>query len=453
MTVAAEFARRIHALRYEEFPEEALRWARIGILDTFGVLLAGSTHENVAILSTALAPESGPCTVLGTAQRCGPLDAAMINGTAGHVLDYDDSHANLHGHPSVAILPALLAAAELKGSNGRELIRAYVAGFETQSRLGRGVSRYQYTHGWHPTTTIGIFGAVGACSVMLGLNTEQTTQAFSIATHMASGIKSNFGTMTKSLGVGQAARNALLAVRLAQGGFTGGTKAFEHHHGYFNVFNGEGHYDASRIFDAWASPLCIVDPGIKQKRYPCCYACLAPVDGIEALMRQHGLTADNVSRIECSVHPIRLPHINVPDPQSGLDAKFSVHYCLSKVLLDGRLTIAAFEGDAHNDPKVRALMRKVEFSAYADENPNGAKLRVHASDGRVLDIAIEKALGASYAQALPDDLVRAKFIDCAGRIVGETAALRLHAMLADLDAVADVRQLTAATVPPARRAA
>ena len=268
MTVTQEFARRIHAMRYEDFPAEAVRWARIGILDTVGVLLAGSTHETVSILRTALASGSGPCLVFGTAQRCGPLDAAMINGAAAHVLDYDDSHSNLHGHPSVAVLPALFAAAELKGCSGRELIRAYVIGFEALSRLGRGVSRYQYTHGWHPTTTIGIFGAVGACSVLLGLSEAQTANAFAIATHMASGIKSNFGTMTKSLGVGQAARNGLLAVQLAQGGFTGGEKAFEHHHGYFNVFNGDGHYDASRIFDAWADPLCILDPGSSKSVIP-----------------------------------------------------------------------------------------------------------------------------------------------------------------------------------------
>lgn len=446
MTVAQEFARRIHALRYEDFPAEAVRWARIGILDTVGVLLAGSTHENVSILKTALMPGAGPCLIFGTEQRCGPLDAAMINGTAAHVLDYDDSHSNLHGHPSVAILPALLATAEMKGCDGRELIRAYIAGFETQSRLGRGVSRYQYTHGWHPTTTIGIFGVVGACSVLLGLSEAQSVHAFSIATHMASGIKSNFGTMTKSLGVGQAARNGLLAVQLARGGFTGGEKAFEHHHGYFNVFNGEAHYDVSRIFDAWASPLCIVDPGIKQKRYPCCYACLAPVDGIEKLVRDHGLTADQVVRIECSTHPIRAPHINVQDPKSGLDAKFSVHYCLSRALLNGRLTIADFEGDAFKDPRARELMRKVEFSGYADDNPNGAKLQVHTTDGRVLGIEIEKAQGASYQHALSDELVREKFLDCAERIVGSSRAERLFGLLSALDGLKDIRVLTAATM-------
>lgn len=452
MTVAQEFARRIHALRYEDFPAEAVRWARIGILDTVGVLLAGSAHENVSILKTALVPGAGPCLIFGTAQRCGPLDAAMINGTAAHVLDYDDSNSNLHGHPSVAILPALIAAAEVKGCDGRELIRAYIAGFEMQSRLGRGVSRYQYTHGWHPTTTIGIFGAVGACSVMLGLSEAQTANAFAIAAHMASGIKSNFGTMTKSLGVGQAARNALLAVQLAQGGFTGGEKVFEHHHGYFNVFNGEGHYDASRIFDEWASPLCIIDPGIKQKRYPCCYACLAPVDGIESLARDHGLTADKVQRIECSTHQIRVPHINVPDPKSGLDAKFSVHYCVSRALINGRLTISDFEGDAHDDMAVRALMRKVEFSAYEWDNPNGARLRVHTTDGRVLEVEVEKALGASYAHGLSDDLVRSKFFDCAGRIIGDATA-ELYPMLMALDSVKDVRALTAAIMPRVQSAA
>lgn len=451
MTVRQEFARRIHGLRFEDLPAEALRWARIGILDTVGVLLAGSTHENVSILKAALAPGAGPCLVFGSALRCGPLDAAMINGTAAHVLDYDDSHSNLHGHASVAVLPALFAAAELKGCSGRELIRAYVVGFETLSRLGRGVSRHQYTHGWHPTTTIGIFGAVGACSVLLGLSEAQTSNAFAIATHMASGIKSNFGTMTKSLGVGQAARNGLLAVQLAQGGFTGGERAFEHHHGYFNVFNGEGHYDASRIFDAWADPLCILDPGIKQKRYPCCYACLPPVEGIEVLAHRHALTAENVERIECRVHAIRFPHINVPDPQSGLDAKFSVSYCLAKALLNGRLTIADFEGDAYNAPQARALMARVRLSAFEGDNPHGAQLTVHTKDGKRFDIEIEKTIGASYERPLPDDLVRDKFMDCAGRLLEDVAAEQLHASLQTLEQQEDVRALTGLLASGLRR--
>lgn len=445
MTIAADLAERVLSVRYEQLPPEAVHWSKVAILDTVGVLLAGSVHEAAVLLRKVVLPSAGrgPCLVFGTGQRINALEAALANGIAGHVLDYDDSNSQLLGHPSVAILPALFAAAETTVVTGRDFIRAYVAGFEAQGRLGMSAGRYQYTHGWHPTTTVGIFGATAACSVLLGLTRPQTANALGIAAHMAAGIKSNFGTMTKSLGVGQSARNALLAVQLAREGFTSGPRAFEHHHGYFNVFNGEGNYDARRIFENWAQPLCILDQGVKQKRFPCCYACLPPIDAMQELVARHGLTPDNVARIECQVHPIRFPHINVPDPLSGLDAKFSVHYCLARALIDGKLAIAHFEDGAFLEAGVQALMKRVGFSAYEGDNLHGAVVRVTTTDGKVLEATVEKALGASYQRPLPADLVKQKFDDCAGHVLRRPDAEKLHVLLTSLERLRDMKELTA----------
>ena len=209
MPFALELAKRITALRYEDLPAEAVRWAKVGILDTVGVTLAGSADPSATIVAGVLS-SNGPSLVLGTSKRTGPLDAALVNGTASHALDFDDCNNTLGGHPSAPILPALFALADETGASGRDFITAYVAGFETECKISMGVNFYQYTRGWHPTTTIGVFGATAACARLLALDDERTAVALAIAASLASGIKSNFGTYVKPLHIGHCARNGLL---------------------------------------------------------------------------------------------------------------------------------------------------------------------------------------------------------------------------------------------------
>lgn len=215
MGFALELAKRITALRYEDLPPEAAHWAKIGILDTVGVTLAGADDPSATIVAGVLSG-NGPSLVLGTSKRTHPLDAALVNGTASHALDFDDCNNTLGGHPSAPILPALFALADETGASGRDFITAYVAGFETECKISLGVNFYQYTRGWHPTTTIGVFGAAAACAKLLKLDDERTATALAIAASLASGIKSNFGTYVKPLHIGHCARNGLFAALIAR---------------------------------------------------------------------------------------------------------------------------------------------------------------------------------------------------------------------------------------------
>src|SRR3990172_11559567 len=174
MAIAIELAKRINALRYEDLPPQAVRWAKVGILDTVGVTLAGSSDPSARIVATVLTEAAGPSLVFGTGKRVNALDAALINGTASHALDFDDCNNTLGGHPSAPILPALFALADETGATGRDFIAAYVAGFETECKLSLAVNFYQYTRGWHPTATIGVFGATAACAPLLKLSVEKT---------------------------------------------------------------------------------------------------------------------------------------------------------------------------------------------------------------------------------------------------------------------------------------
>src|SRR3954468_7634134 len=168
VTIIDGIAERIGAIRYEGLPAEAVRWAKAAILDTVGVTLAGAAEPCARIAAgvLGLGQSGGECLIFGSGQRATALDAALINGTAAHALDFDDVSNSLGGHPSAPILPAIFALGEILDSTGREFIAAYVAGFETETRIGRGVNLHHYEKGWHPTATLGVFGAAACCHLM-----------------------------------------------------------------------------------------------------------------------------------------------------------------------------------------------------------------------------------------------------------------------------------------------
>jgi len=460
MTIAETLATRIAAVRYDSLPDEARHWAKVAIMDTVGCILAGA-HEPCARIAgqvAALGGATGNCVVFGTEHRVGPMDAAAINGTAAHALDYDDCSDTLGGHPSAPILPALFALAETRGVGGREFIAAYVAGWETETRIARGVNFHHYEKGWHPTATLGVFGAAAACARLLELPVEKTARALALAATFSSGLKANFGTMTKPLHVGQAARNGLYAALLASEDFTSSTDAIEHRQGFLRVFNGEGNFVVDPIVAEWGAPWDIVDPGLTIKQYPCCGSTHPAVDAMLMLVRENDLTPAVVTKIESQTHPRRFAHTNRPDPRGALDAKFSVQYCLARALVSRAVLIEHFEDGSYDEPEVRAVLRRVVSSAWPDRKMDlsehfGADVQVTLTDGRVLTKSVPRPLGRGPSIPLPPALLRGKFMDCAQRALPADAANRLHGLLDGLENVGQIRALTEATIPRAKLAA
>jgi len=252
MPLAHEIAERIHRLRYEDITPTALDWTRSAFIDTIGVALAGMAEDAPRILLNVpgIATSPGPSLVFATGTRTSPLDAALVNGVASHALDYDDVSGTMGGHPSAVLIPPIIALGEMLGSSGRDLALAYVAGFETECRIARGVHFHHYDKGWHPTATLGIFGTVAAAARLLRLTQDQTAMALGLAASLASGLKANFGTMTKPLHVGHTARNGLFAALMVQQGFTANPGTLEAKQGFLHVFNGPGTYDIDRICPA-----------------------------------------------------------------------------------------------------------------------------------------------------------------------------------------------------------
>lgn len=439
----------------EDLPSAAVQWSKIAVIDTLGVMLAGAEEDCVSIVRGIAGTADGPCNVAGSTRRTDCLSAALINGTAAHALDFDNGSNSMGGHISATVVPALIAAAETHGGSGRDLLLAHTVGFETGARIGHGVNFYHYEKGWHPTSTLGTFAVIAACSSLLKLTEEQTAMALAIGASTASGIKANFGTMTKPLHVGHCARNGLLAVLLAREGYTANTAAFEHRQGFFNVYNGEGNYDVRRILENWADPLEIIRPGAGYKEYPCCAATHAALDTTFALLSNHGpMKAERIAQIETWTPARRLAHTNRPDPQSNLDAKFSVQYCVARALLDGRIIIGQFEGNAYQDPATRRLMQRIRSEIhrpgqFAPDNHFGAEVTISLTDGQRLSSRVDIQRGRTSDNPIPPELLRAKFDNCAARLLSRDAVARLSATLESLEQLESIRELANLMKPAA----
>ncbi|MXW34755.1 MAG: MmgE/PrpD family protein [Chloroflexi bacterium] len=458
MTLARDLAAAVTALERTDLDAEAVRWAQLGITDAIACAIAGSQEAapRLAIAAVGANHEEGPCLLLGLGRRTGPLSAALVNGVAAHALDFDDVNDVLGGHPSAPLVPALLALGEAYGASGSELLLAYVAGFEAECKIGLAVNFHHYDKGWHPTATLGVFGAAAASAKLLRLSEEETATALSIAASFASGLKANFGTMTKPLHVGHASRNGAFAALLAREGFTAGEAAFEHEMGFFEVYNGAGTYDASRVLGEWADPLSVVEPGVGVKPYPCCGSTHAPIDAVRALVSAKQIAPEDVVSVRVLAHPSRIPHIDRPEVHTGLEGKFSIQYCVARAIHDGALRLSHFEDGQATEAAVQALMPGVSIEAGVPRESDerlAVRVEIATRDGATHDWRVEEAIGTGGARSpIPEADFRAKFDDCCTRAMSAESTDRLYALCGDLDAVASVADLTETVAEGARAA-
>lgn len=451
-TLASQIAQRVHALRFEDISPEARDWTACAFVDTLACTLAGIQEDGPRILMRVpgVATSTGPALIHGTNRRTSVLDAALVNGVAAHALDYDDVVGSMGGHPSVMLIPALIPLAEMLGSSGRDLVTAYVVGFETDCRIGRGVHHHHYEKGWHPTATLGIFGTVAGAARLLHLSAEQTAIALGIAASFAAGLKANFGTMTKPLHVGHGIRDGLFAALMAQGGFTASPGALEHKQGFLDVFNGPGTYDTARILDGWYEPIeCggAGDPGLKP--YPCCGSTHPSISRAIELATRHDLKAERIAHVTVMPHARRLPHTNNPDPRSPLAAKFSMQYCVARALTDRSVKLSDFEGDAPYDPVVRGLMQRLEARPHPDMPEDwGTEVVVETTDGQRFASRLD-----DYPSRGPagDPMTHAelwtKFKDCAQRSLPRAGLSGLFDTLMGIASLPNVHDLTALLQP------
>ncbi len=446
--VALRLADKICAFGDGHITPRATELATAAITDVIGVTLAGAPEHCTQALVQILCPggDAGSVPVIGVGRRASALDAALINGTASHALDYDDFAYEFGGHHSVPVAIPMFSLAAERGLSGRDVVRGYLVGVETEVRLGRAVNFHHYDKGWHPTSTLGVFGAAAAAARSIGLDRERTAHALGIAASLASGIKANFGTMTKPLHVGHCARSGLMAALLAERGFTGSPGAFEHRQGFLEVYNGAGTYAIERMFENWARPLEIEDPAVGIKQFPCCGSTHPAITMALRLAREEGLQADAVDEITILVSERRLGHINNALPQSTLQAKFSVQYCVARALVDGTVRLEHFEGNAYTDPDVRRLLAKTRVGVLPEEGGDeskhfGAEVIVTLRGGRRASRRIDDMVGRGGDNAMSADEVWEKFSDCAKKTLPEERIRPLFDLLQKLPELATLEDV------------
>ncbi len=455
-TIAEQFAQRLVAFRASKDDDAAMRAAQLAIIDTIAVTLLGSRANcadiarNVTLLSDG-GQHSGPCSVFGCSTTTSALDAAMLNGIASHADDFDDFTDVFGGHPSVPVLPAVFALGELHGRSGADIMRAYIAGVEIENRIANGVHFHHYEKGWHPTSTLGVFGAAGACAHLLALDTQQTAMALAIAASFASGIKANFGSMTKPLHVGHCARSGLQAALLAHNGFTAKLDAFEHPQGFFEVYNGAEHYDVATMFAPWFSPSVAVTPGASIKQFPCCGSTHPAIYMAMELRDKHRIAPDSIDGVEILASPKRLPHTHNPRPTNGLQAKFSIQYVVARALCSGAPRLADFANAAINDPRIRALLEKISVAPDPtlgiehSDNAFGAQVTIKLRDGVQHRARTEHlpGRGGEYPMTLLE--LREKFDDCATHSIGGERGDALFATLERVREIDNFKEIATAT--------
>jgi len=417
MNATALLAEFITKSRYEDCPEAALDAARRAILDCLGVMLAGSVEPAARILQEVARAEGGAplATVVGTGRRTGAVWAALCNGTAAHALDFDDTNFALMGHPSAPVLAAALAAGELALADGRAVLHAFLLGFEVETTLAEVINPAHYEHGWHATCTLGTLGAAAAAARLLGLDAVETRHALAVAASQSSGLKENFGTMTKPFHPGRSAESGIVAAEFAKLGWTSTPIVLEAGRGFFKAAGGG--YDPAAIEGKLGNPWTFSFPGVSIKPHPSGSLTHPGMGLMLDLIRQHDIRPDQVVKVKVGTNrhmPNALIHHR---PANELQAKFSMEFCMAILLLERKAGLAEFTDKVVNSPRVKKMIGKIEFGVHPEAEAAGYEkmttiIDIELADGRRIGGRADFGKG-SPSNPMSDDELAAKFRECA----------------------------------------
>lgn len=395
---------------------DVLSIVRNGFIDTLACLLSGR-QEPVTRAAFELASMRGAgveSTVLLGRQRLGAMDAAFVNAVSAHALDYDDMALN--GHPSVVLVPALLAAGQAIRASDSQLMRAYLVGYEVWAELIGREPDSLHNKGWHPTSVLGTVGVAAAVSHLEGLSAQKASHALGIAASMASGLMGNFGSMTKPLHAGWAASHGIEAVRLAKLGVTASTNVLEGVNGYLAAFSPQGQADRG----SWSPPvdLRIRHNGLSIKKYPVCYAAHRVIDGVLTLRREPGWVAGDVENITATLSDVTARVLHAHTPKTAIEAKFSIEFAAAMAVCEGSVGLHQVTDSQVLREDVQELMRKVNTQTVAPGCPLEPGFALHdrvqisLKNGRVLDSGPIRFATGHAQRPLPEIEIQTKFMGC-----------------------------------------
>ncbi len=366
MQFTKTLSRWIVDLRYEDLPGEVLPWVKAAVTDYFAVALAGCPAEGLKIVRRQVWSQyaGGPCAIIGDTHRMSAEAAALYNATMAHWEEYDDATFGMAGHPSVVTMPALFAACELAAVTGREFVTAFVAAVEVCAKVGRLINPQSIRLGYHPTAIIGPLAGAAAAGKVWKFDADTMENALGLAATHACGLRPHLGRMAKPLHAGLATRGGIAAAMLARDGFVGAPDLIEDPHGYAHAFAGGAPNDHAAIGAKIGKPLEILDPGLAFKIFPSNFHTQAPVVAVLQMVREDGVRAQDVESVLCLGNHMTQHSLWNDNPQTELEGKLSLHYCVAAALVDGQLEVEQFYAGRARDPRIRALFPRITLKPH-----------------------------------------------------------------------------------------
>ena len=445
MNVMERLADFIIEIRFEMIPQAVIEKTKEGVIDFIGCTLAGSKNATGRKVAEYVRLQGGreETTVIGMRLKTSPPLAGLANGVMAHADDFDDISFSVPGHPSVPVLPVVLGLGEAKGISGRDLLTAYVLGFEVECKVGKSLAPHLYRRGWHATSVLGYLGAASASSWILKLDKERVIHTLGIVSSMASGLRANVGSMTKALHVGLSAQHGIMAASLAERGLTANPLALEERTGLFPVFAGE--WDRSLGIDHLGNPFDFISPGITFKQYPSCAETHPAMDGVIGLMNDHRIDADEIFSVDCTVTPMDRDVLVYHQPQNATEGKFSLEFCVAIGILEKKATLSQFIDEKVRDPKIVEMMKKVRMEADPGLSPDGytgaaTVVSLKLKDGRTLTQRVDQPKGNPENPLSREELLD-KFRSCASLSLDEDSINRIIEKVLNIEKLDSIRPL------------
>jgi 2-methylcitrate dehydratase PrpD len=437
-------ARFTAAVRYDSVPRKAIETAKTAILDGLGVAVAGATEESAVITGRMVREEGAKeeATIYGQRFKSSVSQAAFVNGTSAHAQDFD--HSFIAGQqPTCAIIPAVFTLGETLSSSGKQILEAYIAGFEVTAALMFAVQSLG-TGGWHANGTIGTFGASAACAKLMSLSEAETEMALAIAASMGSGVIANFGTMTKPLHVGQATRNGVLAAKLAKAGFTGNPQTLEARSGFFDCYYPGGKIDRAPIASL-GNPWSMEKYGVRFKPYPCGGLTHSAILAAIRLRNEHQITPQLIDHVDVQVPADTAAPLVYRVPKAAREGKFSMPYLIARAVMDGNITFNTFTEEAVRNPLALQLLERIEMNVdpklqAGTDGSRPAIVTMKLTNGQIQTLEQRFAKGSPEVPMTHDELV-SKFRACTRGVLNAASTDRALDYIGKLETMNNIRPL------------
>jgi 2-methylcitrate dehydratase PrpD len=430
----AKIASFIVNTKEQNIPEWAYEHAKVAFMDWLAVTFAGKDDPLVKILIDYADMVGGKkqATIIGYNMKKDVSSATLINGSASHALDYDDTLVSFLGHPSVTIFPSLLALSELRGKSGKDFLTAYLIGLQVGGTIGACASLDHYMAGWHATSTLGHIASAAACARLLGLSEKQTTYALGIGATQSSGLKRVFGTMCKPFHAGRSSQSGLLAALLAEKDFTSAEDIFEGPQGFFEALKGKVNDDIVNMLGmGWDVQ------NLQQKYHASCHATHSPLEAALSIIKKEKIELDAIKSITVHSSTLALSAAGKTEPASGLEGKFCIPYCVANALLREETGMKAFTDEKVNDPAVRAIMKKINVINDPKMQALESLVEVETNNGKSFQ-AFSDILQQTPPLEVKKERVASKFLDLCEPVLGKKKSLALKKKIEALDKLQDM---------------